>query len=232
MKGLLYKEFLMMKPHLIFIGVVQLVASIFMIVMALLKNDPMFINMVCYFLMIYLLSILDSDAVAHDEKRSWIIFVSSTPDTMVGQIRCKYYFSLILNLILLFWNYYIDMVTMAICGDPTASACQVFLVLFCIFILYKAILLPFNIRFGTKSGSAVMGISTMALLTIAGLYFLFGDISFLYKGNFEEFIMNFFNNNGVLWIIAILPYVAAAGYYLSYKISTKIYRKGVENYGE
>ena len=104
--------------------------------------------------------------------------------------------------------------------------------IFVITVLYNAVTMPFLIRYGGDKGLATAGIALGAVVFTVIVYFLFGDISFLYVDDPMGAIMELLTSEGMLFITAILPYISLLLYYLSYRISLKLYRKGAEDYGQ
>ena len=64
------------------------------------------------------------------------------------------------------------------------------------------------------------------------IYLLFGDISFLLDGNLAEFFASLFSSTSMMWAMALLPAASLVIFYLSYLVSLKMYRKGMESYGQ
>ena len=55
----------------------------------------------------------------------------------------------------------------------------------------------------------------------------FGNISFLFSDGPIAAILAFFYSGHVIWVLAAIPCVAVAAFYLSYKMTLRIY-KGVD----
>lgn len=239
MKGLLYKEIVLSKQWLIFLACLEAVFSAVVIFVAGIdgSSDPgkvMTVHIIIAFAMYFLTGVLDDAYFSHDEKSKWSIFVSATPGAMKEQILCKYYVILLENLFILFIGYILDVVTTVIVGDVTASAGQIYFLFFCISLFIKAFINAFNVRFGSDIGKTALGISVVLVFGLIALWFLFGDISGIMnmEKSLMDLITEFLNDGAVIWIMAILPYIAVAAYYISYRISVNTYRKGVESYAE
>lgn len=239
MKGLLYKEILLSKQWLIFLACMEVVFSTVAILIAATvgKSDIGIVMIVHIFIaiaMYFLSGVLDDAYFSHDEKNKWSIFVSATPGTMKEQILCKYYIIFIENLAILFIGYILDVITTAIVGNVTASVGQIYFLLFCISLFIKAFVNAFNVYFGSDAGKSAFVISVILVFSLIGLWFLFGDISGIMdmEKSLMDLITEFLNDGAMIWIMALLPYISVATYYFSYRISTKIYRKGVESYAE
>lgn len=230
MKGLLYKDFFLLRSSLIFMGVFQLLVSGGAILTAVLGLEwelTVILLTACYYLPFLILTILTQQLFLYDEKRSWRSFAGSTPASIKGQILEKYYMILLLNILLLFCCFLTDVVVVAIAKDMMISMSIIAMLIFCVQMFFQAIEIPFVIRFGTAVGGSVKGALLACLLFIVICYGLFGNISFLFEQDVLTAFMEWIRRGNVMWTLAAFPYVAVAAYYLSYRISVKIY-KGVD----
>lgn len=228
MKGLLYKEFFLLRSGLIFMVVFQAILSGICISLPLIGLDTKRIDIltaISYYLSFLILALVNQELFAHDENRPWGNFVSSTPQTAAGQVSGKYYMILIENLVLLFCCYLTDVIVVCVADDVTISAIIVGMLIFCLRILIYAIEIPFVIRLGSGVGIAVKGVLLALLALILLCYGLFGDISFLFGDDPVAALHEFVTTGNVMWIAALIPYAAAGAYYLSYRISVKLYKE-------
>ncbi|MCH5263437.1 MAG: ABC-2 transporter permease [Lachnospiraceae bacterium] len=228
MKGLLYKEFFLLRSGLIFMVVFQAILSGICISLPLIGLDTKMIvilTAISYYLSFLILALVNQELFAHDENRPWGNFVSSTPQTAAGQVAGKYYMILIVNFILLFCCYLTDVIVVCVADDVTISAIIVGMLIFCLRILIYAIEIPFVIRLGSGVGIAVKGVLLALFALILLCYGLFGDISFLFRDDPVAALHEFVTTGNVMWIAALIPYAAAGAYYLSYRISVKLYKE-------
>ena len=227
-KGLLYKEFFLLRGGLIFGVMFQTILSGVCISFPLIGFDTKMIILltsVCYYLSFLILALVNQELFTHDERRLWSAFVSSTPQAASGQVACKYYMILIENLVLLFFCYLTDVIVLCVADDVMVSAITVGLFIFCLRILIHAVEIPFIIRFGSNVGVAVKSVLLAFLVLILLCYGLFGDISFLFGDDPIAAVYKFVTGGKVVWIAALIPYVAAGAYYLSYCISVRWYKE-------
>lgn len=228
MKGLLYKEFFLLRSGLIFMVVFQAILSGICISLPLIGLDTKMIvilTAISYYLSFLILALVNQELFAHDENRPWGNFVSSTPQTAEGQVAGKYYMILIENLVLLFCCYLTDVIVVCVADDVTISAIIVGMLIFCLRILIYAIEIPFVIRLGSGVGIAVKGVLLALLALILLCYGLFGDISFFFGDDPVAALYEFVTTGNVMWVAALIPYAAAGVYYLSYRISVKLYKE-------
>lgn len=232
MKGFLYKDLVMSKMSLIVIAVMTVLSAITEIGFECSNKNPdaAIVGYAIVIMAFYAIGLLDTSLFTFDEKRLWQNFAASTPQSFRAQAQSKYLLVLAINLFPVFVFLVSDLVGALIVGRYFGSVSQIAFAMFSFQIFISAVEIPFFIRFGSKNGAniklAIIGVIFLAI----GIYLLFGDISFLFEGNFSEFIINFFDKGGIVWAMALLPYVSLALYFLSYRISVSLYRKGAECY--
>lgn len=243
MKGLLYKDFFLFRWTIVILAFAQIILTIICLGLATSFSvaaqgevtvesgmEIVFSTTVCYFLIFLFARLVSSELFARDERHSSIHFAFSTPPAIKGQLQSKYYTLLLIHLVILFVCFITDTIVVAIVGDGIVSAALPCVLLFCISILLTAIKIPFIVRFGASAGFMVMALSSVVLFVLFGIYVLFGDISFFFTDDPLAAIWEFFQSGKVILLMSFVPYIAIALYYLSYRISLALYRKGAENY--
>ncbi len=236
MRGLLYKEFYQFKID--FYAMVFL-ALLFLALGIGVTADPeaeaqstcMILSMIYLFVMV-VGSILSSEFFTKDEKRPWCNFAFALPQTDKGQVAAKYYAVLLWHLVLLFLCFIADTISIAVYGSAAISGMMIAVVIFAFRILVISFEIPCMVRYGATAGINVEGSVLGILFMLAGIYALFGDISFFLQENVRDAIWDFIMSGNVIWILALLPYVAGVAYYISYRVCLKMYRKGAESYGQ
>lgn len=250
MLGLLYKDLMVMKKDLIYTIFEILGSSIFLFLpwgkmLAIDNIDTEMINeytmtfiimpFVTYMLVFQMISMVQGNLFAHDERKVWSSYIISSPVGRNGQVLSKYYMVLALSFVGFVWGMICDTISMLISGIH-GSAMIIYTMFFFGQILFRAIELPFLIRFGQKHGRdykmLVFAIAVFALI----LYALFGKLpEELSMEALVAFILKLSTNQAalsttVLGVVALCPYIIMLLYYLSYKISCRLYQKGVEAY--
>ena len=96
--------------------------------------------------------------------------------------------------------------------------------------------IPFIIRFGKKRGESVKIMVIGGLFIGAIVYALFGPL----PGEDGEFFIRVYDwwetfkagaaQDWIYWLLAGFLWLTIFGYYFSYKLSCKLYMKGVEQY--
>ena len=243
MKGLLYKDFVLFKKAFwTLLGVGAFILIVFCFGVAEMNTafgvpspeDAFSItaaNAMGYFCFFILLTPLSSGLFTPDEKPTTVGFLFSTPQAAKGQIQSKYYFLLILNLVILLLCFITDTIIMGRVGEYASSASLACMLFFCMNLIFLSIRVPLHVRFGSAMSFPVQ-IAGIALI-ISGilLYALFGDISFFMEDhNLLIMLMEYLSSEKVIFALSLVPYIAVAMYYLSYRISLVLYRKGVESY--
>lgn len=241
MRGLLYKEFHQFKADFyVLAGLLAFFCGLCITSAVTAEAETpqdlmMAITMISsliYFLVLFLGSILCSEFFTKDEKRPWNHFAMSLPLAVKGQVQAKYYAVLVVHLMVLFACFVTDVVIVVVSGNAQHSAIAVGVIMFSFRMLVMAFEIPFMFRFGAQQGMNVEGAFLTLFFIVLIIYGLFGDISFFLQENVWKAFMEWILSGNVIWILALLPYVAAVAYYVSYRISLKLYRKGVEYSGE
>ena len=169
-------------------------------------------------------------------RKKWAYFVASTPTGVKGQIGAKYLFTLIdamLITTLLILNNCLAMEGKAKIGDSSL----IFVGLFYMQLLMRAIEFPLVARFGGKTGNAVKITIVGVVALVIFVYGLFGDTSaFSDMPNFWETLFKTMNDpekmKKKVLLFSIITTEIIPIYYLSYRLSVKWYLKGVENYAK
>lgn len=244
MSGLLYKNFRLNLSSMIFSLVTAFFCCLTMILACMFMyvlpgktpegDDIQSLTLgfvMCYFLAFWLPSMASSTLFAVDESRTCCAFAMSLPQGAKGHIEAKYYYLLILNLAILFITFISDTITTAMTGGMVNNTIIIILA-FTLVLLLSATEIPFMIRFGSQRGLAIKGAVIGAVFIFVFLYLLFGDISWLIENENDPLsaLMEWLQSGNVIFVLSLLPYVSIAAYYLSCKISVKLYRKGAENY--
>ena len=171
-----------------------------------------------------------------DERKKWAYFVTSTPESVKGQVGSKY----VLNLVyLLFFSTYTE-ILQSIVSDmaETENNMSIVIIIFTfVGIMSSAIEFPFIVRWGSSVGSYVKVAAMLIVCLAAGVYFLFGDLSaFGSIDSFYDKLLGFINDsdssNKLIFGISLAAFLLLPIYYLSYRISCKAYLKGAETYAK
>ncbi len=246
MKGLLYKDFVLFKKAFwTLLGVGAFILIVFCFGIAEMNTafgvpspeDALSIvaaNTAGYFCFFILLTPLSSGLFTPDEKPTTVGFLFSTPQAAKGQIQSKYYFLLILNLGILLLCFVTDTIIMGRVGENASSASLACMLFFCMNLILLAIRIPFNVRFGSAMSFPVQIAGIILITSGILLYALFGDISFFFSLTEDytllDAIIEYLSSEKVVFALSLIPYISVAMYYLSYRISLALYRKGVETY--
>ena len=172
--------------------------------------------------------------VAGDEKRRWSGFVLSGPMGYKQVVLSKYLLTLAISWSIVGFHFFGEIIGMLIPGT-VGGFLGMTVNGFYIVILYQAIEFPFDFRFGSKNGIKYKMGALLLLSYGLMIYLLFGPpidsneiIDYLFRlARGEAQLPEWMQYMGVY-----LPYVAMGAYYISYKISCKVYLKGVERYEE
>lgn len=253
MAGLLYREFVLNRKNLLMIFGGELLISSIMFFPLFYLNDATshiegdevvtavseyissiiaLLSVFVYIMLFLTIGIFTASFFEADETKKWTYFITSTPLTDVGQIKEKYLFTLLLYIALFVWCYFIAVLSAALGGGANV---MVAFEMLCIMLVINAVEFPFLVRFGSKMGGHVKTAFFMVIMLVAFEYLFFGDLTvFGSPEKIYEFFLKLSDSGAMsditLVLMAIFPYFAVGLYYLSYKISCKLYLKGAEEY--
>lgn len=240
MKGLLYKNFMCCRLALLLMIVVLFMIGFWNIMLASIATtdiksgddaSAIIVTMcITYMMVFFCIALPVKELFISDEKNITYSFFFSTPQSAKGLILSKYYFVLLIDLGLLFGCFLIDLIIMLIMGEYAVSLLTICVILFSLMLVFMAFSIPSSVRFGTKMGQETSVLGFFAFVCIIAIYALFGNISFFFEENILEALIAYLQSGKVIFVLSFLPYVAILLYYLSYRISLLLYRKGVETY--
>lgn len=239
MKGLLYNEFVRNRKNLL----ILLGLMIFISLMRLGDDSAdteirtmiiTLISIFCDVLVFFFLIFFQSEFFRTDESRRWASFALSAPKGAEDIVRSKYLFILAVTFAAAALCYELTNIYISVLGvfiDDTT----VIILMFYTNIFLSAVEIPFIMRFGTTTGNIYRSVLLCAVLFGAAIYGLFGDLSiFGSPENFAEKIVTFLSSeempSGFLLFLGVFPFLSMGLYYASYRLSCKLYKKGVENY--
>lgn len=241
MLGLFYADFLIRKKEVLLNALVIAGYSVLLFLPwgSILEQNGMLTDLIrgetvtfgilpffVYVLVFIILSGLQSSLFS-GEQRNYHAFVASTPLTAKGYILSKYYEVLLLSFAGVLWGAVCDLISSLCAGSP-GSAMPVYLSLFFIQILLRAVDLPFLICFGLKYGNTVKQIVLSVAAAAAIVYALFGRLPDIGSDVlFQSFFLWFVSEEKwaafPLGLAAVFPYVAVGMFYVSYRLSVKLY---------
>lgn len=242
MSGLIYKNFRINRSSFLFSLITAFLCCITGILLGIfmggadsIKGDAdadsvTMVYAVLYYLAFMLPAMTTSMLFEADENKTCSAFAISLPQGGKGHIQSKYYYLLILNIAMLLMCFVADTVTYFI-FDGKVSLTLVIMMIFCWRLLLTAVEVPFVIRFGSQRGVSIKGAVFGFIVIALMIYILFGDISWLMSDDDPiEALMNWLQSGDVLFWLGLFPYFSVAAYYISCRISVKVFRKGAENY--
>ena len=232
MIGYFYKDLLLSKfailTQITFLGIISLMSILF----ATLPQGslaPLVLLEFCAFL---LTNVINQHLFQADERRTWQYFTLSTPQKEQGQIGSKYILVLLVNLVTLLWLLLLDCVFGHMAEKPGLSTSSALLLFFSLMLVMDAIEMPFVFRFGSTYGAKYKGYVLLGIFGVVAIYLLYGDISFLRTGDPLSAFLGKLQGGTMHRFLDLLPYIAVVLYFLSYCLSLKIMKKGIEAYEE
>lgn len=243
MKGLLYKNFISCRIWFLLFGFMLIMLGIYGFMFGDIavtnarltgSGSETFIGLMTllYFFLFALVISLCPEIFKADEKVITYSFYFSVPQSAKGLIQSKYYFLLLVDLGTLFASFLMDTVLMLKMGEYAVSNLTTCITLFSSILIFMSINIPFLVRYGSKANKEKASLYILIFFSIIAIYGMFGDISFLFTENILLAIIEYLHSPKMIFLTSLTPYVAVIMYYLSYRISLKLYRKGVECYDQ
>ncbi|WP_294414078.1 ABC-2 transporter permease [uncultured Ruminococcus sp.] len=165
-----------------------------------------------------------------DDRKLWGYWITASADGYKGFLRVKYEMIFGMIVLFLFSLQFVDMGYCAVAADmgktDAGSISDIAFLLGFVQILFRAIDIPFTYRFGSKKGSFIKLICMVTLAIILGAVLIF---SVEHIEHIMETARDLFIQNSSL-ILSVGLVVCLVLYYLSYRITCRLYLKGVEQY--
>ena len=171
-----------------------------------------------------------------DERKKWSYYITSTEAGSAAQVGEKYILVLIISMAALVLNVLLNCIAIDLANNEYQIA-PVCMALFFIQVLLRAVEIPFVMAFGSKKGNLVRGAIMLAALIVALVYLLFGDLKAIGLGSSDDLwdkliklIKSPSSNSNVLLALGAAGVCVLPLYYLSYRISCRVYKRGADAY--
>ena len=167
-----------------------------------------------------------------DDRKLWGYWITSTSDGFTGFLRVKYEMIFGMVLLFLFSLQMFDELFCAIAADigltEVGDISNIGLPLIFFQLLLRAIDIPFTLRYGNKKGSLIKLIYSLVFAIILSAMVLtnFCNISVILFDAYEKL----FTGDHLSLLFGVYAVSVLVIYYLSYRISCRVYLKGVEQY--
>ncbi len=255
MRGLIYKDFYLIKGKMIAGFIMTFLMIIIMSIIIVASSGPSGINtsfaaLANIFMDIMILQYIGFNYIyimQADMNRKWGLYGACASGGVSGVVAAKYMSVFILYFVTFVLCRLLDLIIGLVIGTAVDnSGLVIFLIL--IFIFINSIEMPLAFRFGPDKSTAIRILISVVIVLIITIYLLFGNIDWLMKedGVFKS-ILNVITHWGedaevlpaeVKKIIekmtylnyialAVIAYLVVLGYYISYRISCKVFKKGV-----
>lgn len=171
-----------------------------------------------------------------DDKKLWGYFVVSTPAGIRGAMYSKYLLLALMNVLYLAAWYVTDCCLATLryfaVGEEAPSLLGLYVAVFFLLLSLSALDIPFIVRYGAKRGSIIKLIYMLSLAILFTVIFamvlpetirdrLIQKAIDLYHGQVST---------GMMLAVGLYPWGALTAYCLSYKLSCKLFLKGVNRY--
>ncbi len=245
MTGLLYKEFTQNRFGLLITALTPFICSLLFIAMhifATVAIDEGFddeglipMNFMTIIMALFVVSNYIANIFKGDDKKLWAYFVTSSPDGIKGFLYNKFlliFASSGLFTASLFFEQTFIQTYFKLVWDETVKANIGFAVAsFFILLFLNAVDIPFMIRFGSKRGGTIK-LTLMMLVATAGVigFGFLPEKAGMWLMDTAKSLYNGKADGTVMLVVSVMPYLALGAFLLSYKISCKLFMKGVAEY--
>ena len=178
----------------------------------------------------FLSALLQTETMRADGRKAWSMFAASSPDGVSGYLRVKYEMILVMIVLTMFGlqlsDWFMGMYSAAHDAEWSGTADSI--IVFCYMqIFIRAIDLPFIVRFGVKIGSLVkMNLLLAFFIVFLAVFLLYDEAILAFFTEIPEKIAG----TAAAIMLSLLPVISLAAYYLSYRISCRLYLKGAALY--
>ena len=241
MTGLIYKEWRQNRLYIILTAVCGAAAGFIPIPMILLDSKGLqplseehgiIVRVAALLLGFLSAGALQNLALRGDDRKAWSVFIASSPVDTDGFLRIKYEMIFAMSVLTvsfcLLSEQLLGAVVFDVAGKTLPGLSGVYTTLVFLQLLLRAVDLPFIIRFGDKRGGMIKMIAIVLLFIALTVVIMINPGNVVVK--LANWIENGFDGNIVPFVIGIFPFAAIGAYFLSYRISCRIYMKGAEQY--
>lgn len=244
MKGLLYKEFRQnafyialtaITPFLVFLFPMFVLSEDFSVVNAAVKlanannGRDLLIFAVLGFAAV---GELQSLVFCGDDTKKWAYFIISSPEGIKGFLYTKYMLVLGMSGIFLAGMWFVGGIygtVLYLGADMEAPSLAEFLVVFVYLqIFLRAIDIPFIVRYGLKQSGIIKLIAFVCMVLLFAVLIMANPEAILFVADRLADGRDADRISGYLF--GLVPWAAIGAYVVSYKISCRLYRKGVMHY--
>ncbi len=239
MTGLLLKDLIIRKKMLLFIVPCLLVLSGWSVLAARLdpETEGWQVKMLSLFsslIVFFMLEMMEGSLFSSDEMKKWQSWIACVPEGVKLQVGSKYLMSFLMTVTVFSVCDLFGALSGAILQEDMTGILTLISLLIWIQLFIRSVETPFLVAFGSKNGNSVRILLVLAVFLGAVVYGLFGDISFFTSEENGKNLVFWFRdfkleaNEYLLFI----PAAVLVLYYVSYRISCRLYLKGGKQYDQ
>ena len=203
-----------------------------------LADGVLFRTMILILLIAYFgLRLMSAGVFSQDESKRKSVMMAAVPDGTARQIYGKYVVVFMTYALFYVSAFFTDSffcwIVFRVTGETTLHMNSLLFLMLFVQMFLRSVDVPFLVRFGSKYGKYVLILSYILILFAVLL-------TSMYVPAFENMIegiwdwcirlMNGELEEEALFIVSLLPPVSIAAYVISYRISCRLWLKGVANY--
>lgn len=182
---------------------------------------------------------LHSTLLKSEEMKKWANFTVASPKGVKGVVYTHYLFMFMVCGLTFITMTVFDEIYVTVGAwngfENIMPKTTVFIALFYIELLFLSVELVFNSRFGSTYGGHVKFLMFVSVVLILFVICLFAPLPFGedFSDTVFDFIIKLLHGdipNWLMYVFSVVPLGSIGCYLLSYKISCKLYMKGVDSY--
>lgn len=247
--GFFYKELKQNRISIVITAILPLLVTALSLVMiygvslsedisfksAMADSEWVLLHYICIALGVITASGFIMSVFSGDDNKLWAFFAASIPNGVKRFMYNKYVLCFALTglymVMSIFSENLYDTIRFIITGTESTSITNVFVIIFFMLIFFNSIDIPLMIRFGQRKGSIIKTTATLLIATVGVV--VYDNMPDKYQEVFFNAVNSVLKgeaNDEILLITPICILICLAAYPISYKISCKLFMKGVNNY--
>ena len=259
MRGLMYRDMKYVFHRtfilfLYFVGLYLLTTVVFQLVNVenAFKFYP-FIVVMIGMVVFMMIQIIPGEILKTEEKKEWKYYLLSSGLGVEKIVAERYLMTFLINFGSYLFAYLMMLIFLQLADSETTAmlfgiANGIYLSMFGFNLFLQAFEMPLSYRYGSARSDKMRIAIWLLILLPAAIYLLFGNIEWLMGENglyhhFQEYLEDpesltvaakaYMENlsRTAVFLFTLIPHLLVLCYYLSYKISCKVYKKGVKDHG-
>ena len=203
-----------------------------------LADGTLFPNKILILLIAYIgMRLLSASVFSADESKCKCFLMASVPEGTARQMYGKYVILFMTYALFFVSAFFTDSVlsyiVFSLTGEAPPSMLGLFALMLFLQLFLRSIDIPFKVRYGTKNGKYVFIIVLIAAILAVVFFMLYSPASDDLISIVSNIILKLLNGElaeETTFCISVFPLLSIGAYYLSCRISCKLWLKGAVHY--